>query len=644
MPELPDPLFDQIVRVLIPRVRTPDARQAALTPMLSGRPVFDQIDWSGDPNAFAVRLVLALPHDDLIHVLEHLSVGAEQQSLVESLCEQVAACKPEPAAPYADPLVAYRESIIARWSQPRYELDKRFVNLTLLVDQGREAQGARFIEPPQAQRYDDLRDVLREWQRPPSSSWESPARANPPCCGGCRWTRRATAGATAVKPFRFSSRSTNIRATRLQSRASGWRSEWRQRYPQLPGFDDLLNARRLLLLLDALNEMPHRDNAEYRSRVDKWRAFLSRHFEAYGNRAVITCRSLDYSVSLSSEDAPAQQVNVKPLSHDQTHQFLQLKLPDTGEGVWLELQKNSDLLDFYSTPYFVQLLVDQVTQARRIPPGRAALFTGYVQQALKREAAERHDPLFAPRDHSSDADGGGGGGGAGPDLLDEADCVQIVQGNFGALELPEGGCLIPKLSELAFKMQQKELQSDSSQVRVSEDDARALLDHPRAQDILTAGVRLNVLDRERRAVQFFHQLLQEYFAARKLASQSDPSLAGALARSEWRAERIKPSLREALAHLPDYEPLPRLPTTGWEETIVIAAALSGNPEGFVRELAAVNLTLAAECAAAPDVSVSPALRESLQQALDKRMQDAAVDLRARIEAGLALGRLGRPPL
>ncbi len=35
-------------------------------------------------------------------------------------------------------LTEYRLNRIAEWSQPRYELDKRFVQLTLLLDKGEE--------------------------------------------------------------------------------------------------------------------------------------------------------------------------------------------------------------------------------------------------------------------------------------------------------------------------------------------------------------------------------------------------------------------------------------------------------------------------------------------------------------------------
>ena len=51
-------------------------------------------------------------------------------------------------------------------------------------------------------------------------------------------------------------------------------------------------------------------------------------------------------------------------------------------------------------------------------------------------------------------------------------------------ELPERGILIPKLSTLAFQMQTQRTVHESSQVRVPYDDALAMLDHARADDLL----------------------------------------------------------------------------------------------------------------------------------------------------------------
>jgi hypothetical protein len=97
-----------------------------------------------------------------------------------------------------------------------------------------------------------------------------------------------------------------------------------------------------------------------------------------------------------------------------------------------------------------------------------------------------------------------------------------------------------------------------------------------------------------------------------------------------------------LAGLANVDPLPPLPTTGWEETAMLATAMVDKPDAFVSALMAVNLPLAGHCAAQPDVEVSDALTDRLRWMLVARTQDADADLRARIAAGPALGQLGDP--
>jgi hypothetical protein len=59
-----------------------------------------------------------------------------------------------PAVPFA----SYYQDCISRWSGARYALDKRFVHLTLLLDQGEDAQGPRW--QPAGETFSDLRDAL----------------------------------------------------------------------------------------------------------------------------------------------------------------------------------------------------------------------------------------------------------------------------------------------------------------------------------------------------------------------------------------------------------------------------------------------------------------------------------------------------
>ena len=71
------------------------------------------------------------------------------------------------------------------------------------------------------------------------------------------------------------------------------------------------------------------------------------------------------------------------------------------------------------------------------------------------------------------------------------DVQRLVQGRtWPPFELPERGILFQKLSALAFQMQTQREANEAAQVRIPYDEALALLDHPRAEDILKAGAAL----------------------------------------------------------------------------------------------------------------------------------------------------------
>jgi len=283
--------------------------------------------------------------------------------------------------------------------------------------------------------------------------------------------------------------------------------------------ESFLQTGRALLLLDALNEMPHRGADDYRRLVGRWRDF-TQEAAARGNRILFSCRSLDYSSSLSSKELRVPQVEVQLMTSDQMREFLAAWSPAHEARVWRELE-GTPQFGLFQTPYFLKLLCEQVNETGGdVPRGRASLFTGFVRRALQREM---HGDLLLP--------------GA---LLDERDHRKLsVNAWRDGFDLPERGALLPRLGDLAFSMQRKGLDTEGAQVRIREDEARDLIAHERAEEILTAGVALNLLDLDlaREEVLFFHQLLQEYFAARRLARTPEP----ALAQVEWAAERVSPS-------------------------------------------------------------------------------------------------------
>ncbi|HMY76978.1 MAG TPA: hypothetical protein PLQ88_34485, partial [Blastocatellia bacterium] len=140
-------------------------------------------------------------------------------------------------------------------------------------------------------------------------------------------------------------------------------------------------------------------------------------------------------------------------------------------------------LELYQRPYFLRLLCEQVTlTGGEIPQSRAELFTGFVRHALQEEIRKNSD-LLRPCE-----------------LLTEEDFLLLngAQKYAGTFGLPEEGALIPKLSELAFQMQQQ-----GAQVRLAKKQARELLAHERAGTILKLGLSLNVLDDDSAGVRSF---------------------------------------------------------------------------------------------------------------------------------------------
>jgi formylglycine-generating enzyme required for sulfatase activity len=527
---------------------------------------------------------------------------------------------------YSPPdLAGYRLGRIADWCQPRYALDKRFVRLTLLLDKGEDAAGPRW---EQSRRFGDLQRVLEEVDAPALVLLGAPGS------GKSTLLRRLELDlALAAVRSDDSEASLSLFVPLNQYRRErpgdpppppeAWlEALWGRRFPDLPDLDALLRRGRLVLLLDGLNEMPHGSVADYRDLVAQWSGFLGRLTrERPGNRVLFSCRSLDYSVALSTTDLPVPLLRIEALEDEQVRAFLEA-YSEHAEAIWQGLRGRQ--LDLYRSPYYLNLLVGQVGADGHLPEGRAGLFTGFVRAALQREIERRHNSLLQPGR-----------------LLDERDCQKLVGGHWrDPFDLPRKGPLIPGLGRLAYGMQASREGGEAAQVRIEEERALALLGDEEGEELLHAGVDLGVLERDlgREEVYYVHQLLQEYFAARELAARPDP----VLARTPWRAREMRPSLADELARIGDADPLPPAPATGWEETMLLTAAMTENAEALVTELMEANLPLAGRCAAQPEVRLVGTVKERLARALIARSREPAADLRARIAAARALGELGDP--
>jgi formylglycine-generating enzyme required for sulfatase activity len=537
-------------------------------------------------------------------------------------------------------LVGYRLGRIAEWCLPRYRLDSRFVELSLLVDLGEESQSGRW--KAREERFTDLRAVLAAVDEP------AVVLLGPPGSGKSTLLRRLELDLSrdalgpgepealgpgepeAIAPLSFL-----ISLNQYQPPAPGaalpapreWLAErWAARFPKLPPLPELARARPLVYLLDGLNEMPHRSAEDYRVRIALWRQFLLESVTpGSGHRAVIACRSLDYSAPLSTPALRVPQVQLEKLSDAKVEAFLQRYSPDNAGALWEQL-RGTELVEAARWPFFLRLVVEAAAETGRPEGDLAALLTAYVRRALLREV-ERGNPLLEP------------GG-----LVDARDFTRVVsrRGWRTSYELPEGGGLFRGLSALAHGMQVGAIEGESSQVRVGWADALAILDGSDGAAVLQVGGDLGLVDEDRAAdeVMFQHQLVQEYFAARRMALEPNVDLV----RQPWRASEIHPSVGEVIDSLGPGEALPPLPGTGWEETARMAAVMAGEPARFLADLAEANLALAGRAATQPELKgrLPEDRLDALRWALVKRSRNPEADLRDRIACGLAVGDLGDP--
>ena len=508
-------------------------------------------------------------------------------------------------------------------------MDTRFVDLTLLLDQGADTQGPRW--QAKSESFQTLQQVLT------TTTTEPLVILGAPGCGKSTLLRHyelenAQAALTelaqsgdAQPPLTFFIQLNDFKGSRPGDPPPiplTWLTErWAQRNPNLPDLAALLKTGRITLLLDALNEIPYR-NAEV---IQLWKDFLSEleAFHGGATRVIFSCRSLDYSAPLSSKERPVPQVRIESLSDDKVRDFLLKYSPDYGETLWDNL-KNTAQLEVFRSPYFLKMLIEQSVDGE-IPSGRAALFTAFVRRLIRREIENPDNKLFQTCE-----------------LLTARDIQRLTLAHNGKTpcELPKRGLLIPKLSFLAFQMQKQTHTEETGLIKIDYDQALGLLDHSLSEQILEAGVAMSVLEQDLGQDQVFyiHQLLQEYFAGQHFAEAPEPELA----QQAWQVDQVCPSLEETLKTLPDFDPMPPLPATGWEETVVLASAMLNHPDEFITQLMNANLALAGRCAAQPDVRISDALKSKLQQALLERTQNPQADLRARIAAGFSLGELGDP--
>jgi hypothetical protein len=346
-----------------------------------------------------------------------------------------------------------------------------------------------------------------------------------------------------------------------------------------PRYEELLGSRRLYFLLDGLNELPKDE-----TRAEKLRSL--RQLLDYDVPAVVTCRELDYRDQALNLDLDT--ITVHPLEPERIFDFLRRYLMNTRGGragfraaevlfwqiaggtdvkavwekwraagatidlfftasevpdkipttwwereLWRNVVKSKDaLMHLAANPYLLWMLLNIYLDAGTIPTNRGAMFDEFVFQLLKREGFSDGDELSA-----------------------------------------EGQALSVKLEELAWTMQCQLVASGEKrggiELTISRSQAIQILS---AEERLYRAASANLLE-DAEPVRFTHQLLQEYFTARRMLAGID---GGTLdARDLWPEEQW-------------WQP------SGWEEATVLAIGMCGqNAEKTVEWLLSANPEVAA---------------------------------------------------
>jgi formylglycine-generating enzyme required for sulfatase activity/class 3 adenylate cyclase len=365
-----------------------------------------------------------------------------------------------------------------------------------------------------------------------------------------------------------------------------------------------LESGKLIILFDGLNEMPAQG---YRERCVALRGFID-HWSARGNRFVVTCRALDYGEELSG----LQRVEVQALSNDQIQHFLRNELPEKWPIFWDILRRDDSrhrLLEMARNPYLLTIMIDVFEQDGDLAQDRAKLMQRFTQILLDWARAK------TPAENWLDAG-----------LLSEA------------------------LSVMAYEMQNR----SGFGTRVRTEQIKTVMPHQLQLDpnwpsqptppdqVLSLAANANIVEMpvDRESVRFYHQLLQEYFAALRIL-RLDPTKLTEL----WRGAWLETEMPEWVRPDNNFDPLPPPPPTGWEETTILATGLSpASDDQLVHVLLHVNPVLAGRCLLQRHETIDSRIHKAVIAQLLAAITDPEVALRVRIAAGKVLGELGDPRL
>ena len=360
---------------------------------------------------------------------------------------------------------------------------------------------------------------------------------------------------------------------------------------------DELAAGRVLLLADGINELPRDDRDE---RLKAWREFAQEYAEA--NQIVFTSREREYERQL---DVP--RVRVEALDAPRIADYLGRHHAE-GLGALLD-DPHTRLREMAGNPFNLSLLVAAYLSNQRDMANRGRLMEWFVGELFAREERLAHRG-WLHRDVQTRA-------------LAELAYAMQAQGESTTLALHAARAGVPTAVEV-----------NGDEVNVKPSD---LFRFARAATLLDPATEPDV--------RFYHHLLQEYFAALELLKRFDAggdssTLLGTSLSALWQAKRLVSEMPPA--EVGEWDALPEPPATGWEVTTILACGLTEQPARWIQAIRPHNPVLAARCLDESGIEKPDAVTERVRADLLAEIQNPEVHLRARLQAGYALGKIGDP--
>ena len=538
---------------------------------------------------------------------------------------------------------AYAEKVL-HLTQDRSGIDERFVTLSLVLDQ--RQQGA----PTGPERW---KESVKTYQSLERAVTDNPNHelvvVGEPGAGkstlASHFARHLANIALKDKnspvPFLVA-----LREYESGTGVSAWLDEQWKRLCPSTSLEAALRSRPFVLILDGLNELPRDETGQLDAQLMRWRSWLSgfHNEKAHQHRVILTCRKRDLSATLSTESRSVRLLEIESLTPKKVDEFIEAYAGEDAAALKSELEA-PHVAGLYRTPLNLTLLIELYQSYRLVPPTRATLFTAHIALVLGRELAKTESDSDKLRKWLSQSD--------------KAALTQRPYNSEHPYTLPEDGPLLRVLSEFAYSMQESSLTQESGHVSMEISSARQRFSRLETageissdfDSLIRIGVALNLLSSSVHRVEFILQPIQEFLAARWLRRQSSLTPYVELIKPPWDAK--SQNLEKVVSELKEDDPIPRPPTTGWEETFLMAAEMALDVS-TLREMSSIVLSLAGRACAqayAAHLALQAPLhhsiekeRSKLQVSLLEQSQDPAVDLRLRIQAGEALGELGHPEL